>query len=125
MGLISEYKGYGRFLTGLRGFLREKVTLAEAKETIRRRLQEREENFLRVLKTAIFDYPQSPYHPLLRNAGCEFGDIRDAVRRRGIEAALRADPGLAQGVYMYRGKVVKKNVGEALGFDTVSLDKLL
>jgi alanine dehydrogenase len=43
----------------------------------------------------------------------------------GIEAALRQDPGLAEGVYMYRGKLVKKDVGETIGIDTVSLDELL
>jgi alanine dehydrogenase len=43
----------------------------------------------------------------------------------GIEAALQEDPGLAEGVYMYQGQVVKKNVGETIGIDTVSLDELL
>jgi alanine dehydrogenase len=43
----------------------------------------------------------------------------------GVEAALRADPGLAEGVYLYKGKVVKPRVGETLGIETASLGELL
>jgi alanine dehydrogenase len=51
--------------------------------------------------------------------------IVSRIAEAGIEAALRGDPGLAEGVYMYRGKLVRQDVGEALGIDTVSLHELL
>jgi alanine dehydrogenase len=34
---------------------------------------------------------------------------------KGIDAALKADPGLASGVYLYKGKMVNERVGETLG----------
>lgn len=86
---FNDIMKYGRFSIGLRKFLREKVTLEEARETIKKRLQEREANFLRIAEKGIFGYSKSPYLPLLKRAGCEFGDLRDTVRRRGLEYALR------------------------------------
>jgi alanine dehydrogenase len=44
---------------------------------------------------------------------------------QGADAALRAHAGLADGVYMYRGTVVKPRVGETLGLETKSLGDLL
>ncbi len=43
----------------------------------------------------------------------------------GVAQALREDPGLAEGVYLYRGKMVRPLVGEALGISTASLPELL
>jgi alanine dehydrogenase len=43
----------------------------------------------------------------------------------GVETALRGDAGLAAGVYMYKGQVVRKVVGETLGIETASLGELL
>jgi alanine dehydrogenase len=47
------------------------------------------------------------------------------IADRGVEAALQDDAGLAEGVYMYRGKLVKRGVGETLGLETASLRELL
>jgi len=90
MNIFGDMKMYGRFALGLRGFLRRRITLDEARETIRRRMAEREANFLRVVERGIFGYPRSPYLPLLKLAGCELGDIRNMVRTRGLEDTLRA-----------------------------------
>ncbi len=89
MQRLNDLLKYGRFSIGLKRFLREKVTLEEAREDIRKRLQERESNFLRVAEKGIFGYSKSPYLPLLKRAGCEFGDLRDSVQRRGLEFSLR------------------------------------
>lgn len=43
----------------------------------------------------------------------------------GIEGALRADPGLRRGVYMYRGEVVHAHVAQAMGVAAKTLDNLL
>ncbi len=89
MARLSDWVQYGRFAIGLRGFLQEKISLEEARAIVQRRLQGREENFLRVLEQGVFGYSKSPYLPLLRRARCEYGDVRDSVRRRGLEPALR------------------------------------
>ncbi|MBY0523245.1 MAG: hypothetical protein K2R98_07595 [Gemmataceae bacterium] len=57
---------------------------------MRRSLAEREAHFLCMVERGIYGHATSPYLPLLRMAGCEFGDIREMVRRQGLEATLRA-----------------------------------
>ena len=49
MGIFADLKMYGRFAWGLRGFLRHTITLEEAKAIVQRRMEEREENFLRLV----------------------------------------------------------------------------
>jgi len=44
---------------------------------------------------------------------------------RGLDDTLRNDPGLAAGVYMYKGKVVKDRIGSTLGLPTTPLAHLL
>ena len=89
MGIRSDVKTYARFALGLRGFLRQRITPAQAGELVRQRLRGREEAFLRVLRKGIFGYARSPYLPLLASAGCEFGDIGAMVRSAGLEQTLR------------------------------------
>ncbi len=40
---------------------------------------------------------------------------------KGIETALKNDPGLASGAYIFQGKMVNERVGEALGLPTTPL----
>lgn len=89
MRIHADLLMYGRFALGLRGFLREKLGLDEARAIVRRRIDEREENFLRLVERGVYGHPASPYLPLLRYAGCEPGDLRASVRSRGLEGALR------------------------------------
>lgn len=43
----------------------------------------------------------------------------------GLEPALRGDPGLAEGVYLYRGHMVNRGAGETLGIEVAELPDLL
>ena len=63
-----------RLLARLPGYLRNPLTIAEARAILRRRLEQREEDFLVLIKRAVFGNPTSPYRALLRQAGCEYGD---------------------------------------------------
>jgi alanine dehydrogenase len=47
------------------------------------------------------------------------------IADRGLDAALRSDPGLAAGVYLYRGKVVNERLGEILGTPSTPIGQLL
>ena len=96
--ILADLKMYARFAMGLRGFLGHRLSLAEAEAAVRRRIAERENNFLRIVEKAIFGYPESPYRPLLQMAGCEMEDIRSMVRNNGLETALRELRGA--GVYI-------------------------
>ncbi len=90
MGTWADLARYGRFSWKLRGFLRRRISLEEAHEHLRKRLAERETNFLRVARHGIYGNPGSPYLPLLQHAGCAYGDLERETRSRGLEGALRA-----------------------------------
>jgi hypothetical protein len=79
-----------RLLTGLPGFLRRPLTLADARRLLAERLARREADFLRVARAAAAGPSGSPYGALLRRAGCEEGDLARLVARDGVEGALGA-----------------------------------
>lgn len=88
MGIASDIKGYARFAWGLHGFLHRTVTTGQAWDTIRRRLAERDDSFLRVLRRGVFEHEGSPYRRLFEMGGCSFGDVEKMVRADGVEHAL-------------------------------------
>jgi len=90
MGFFKQLKMYARFGAGLPAFLRNTITLADAEAFVRRGIEEREPNFLRLVERGILRNPRSPYARLLRLARCEMGDLRNMVRRRGLEFTLRS-----------------------------------
>ena len=90
MTILSEIKRYGRFAWRLRDYLRHTISLEEAEAIVKRSIEERESNFLRVVKKGIFGYPKSPYLPLLKLADCQMGDIEDMVHREGLDKTLLA-----------------------------------
>jgi hypothetical protein len=90
MKILDDLKMYRRFAWGLRKFLHHTLSLEEAQAIVRRRVAERETNFLRLVERGIFGYSRSPYRPLLQWARCDMGDIQNLVRAQGIEGALRA-----------------------------------
>src|SRR5581483_8079295 len=95
---LGELWGFSRLLLGLPSFLRQPVTLEQARATIRQRLERREQRFLRVVERGIYRQPRSPYLALLRWAGCAYGDLERLVRQQGVEGALAALR--ATGVYV-------------------------
>ena len=105
MALLTDAAAYARFLGGLGGHARRRLTLDEARAIVRRRLAEREERFLATVRGVVYDNPRSPYLPLLRRAGCTFADLERGVRSDGIEATLRAlrDAGVFVGFEEYKG----------------------
>ncbi len=58
----------------------------------------------------------------LTNAALPYvADLAD----KGLDGALREDPGLAEGVYLYRGRLVHPTVAAGLGLPVVGLAELL
>ena len=88
-GLRVAYM-YGRFLIGLRGYLRNTITLAQARDLVKERLTRRTESLLLMAERSVFGLRTSPYRELLRLAGCELGDFVALVNDRGVEDALLA-----------------------------------
>lgn len=87
--LASELLAFGRFLTGLPGFLRDPMTPGQAAAIVAERLANRERNFLAVVERGVVQNPRSPYRQLLAEARCEFGDLEQMVRQQGLETTLR------------------------------------
>jgi hypothetical protein len=69
-----------RQAAALRKCFRDRVTIARAEDEIKRALDHREERFLEVARTLIYERPASPYLILLNNAGCVFADLQRHVR---------------------------------------------
>src|SRR5947207_11017488 len=78
-----------RFFWSLPRFLRNPLSPQQAQAILVRRLEQRESDFLALIGRAVFAQPGSPYHQLLRLAGCEFGDLDLLVQREGVEGSLR------------------------------------
>jgi len=90
----------------LREYFAHPISLREAEEQVKRNLAAREKNFLDLIRSRVYDRPESPYLTLLKIAGCEFADLEAGVRRDGLEQTLTA---LArEGVYLsadeFKGK---------------------
>jgi hypothetical protein len=89
---------YGRFIKA--------APIADPVAAIRETLARREENFLNLARHGVFDNSRSPYHQLFHLADCAFEDLRDSVRRYGLEKTL-ADL-RAAGVYLSHEEVKGK-----------------
>ena len=84
----QDFKPLWRFATGYAGFVRNPTTSPAALARIRKRLLHRNDSFLALVKRRIFDYPESPYLPLFRAAGCDFGDVASMVQAEGLAPTL-------------------------------------
>jgi hypothetical protein len=118
MADLSKIGMYWRFAWGLGKLLKEPITLEQSREIISQRLQNREQNLLTIVKKAIYENSRSPYLPLLRLAGCEYGDFEQMVHSDGIEPTLKE---LCQeGVYLtieeFKGKKAVTRGGKAFIF---------
>jgi hypothetical protein len=91
------------FLAALSTHLRHPITQPQAREVVRRRLEERAADFLALVQRGVFRHPRSPYVPLFRRAGCTFGDLADLVARQGVEGALARL--LAEGVFLTNAEI--------------------
>lgn len=85
---LSEFWGFVRFATGLKAFLKHRISPDEARVLVRDWVDRREERFLGKIDRAVFHFPRSPYLPLFRAARCGMDDVRDLVRLHGVEGAL-------------------------------------
>src|SRR5262245_20919590 len=86
------------FLSRLPGYFRRPVGPAEARATLRRRMEHREADFLLMALRGIYDNPASPYRELLALAGCDYADLERLVSKEGLEGALETL--LRHGVYL-------------------------
>ena len=86
--VASEFIAFARFLGGLPGLVRRRMTVSEAMAIVQDRLRNRERNFLTVLERGIYDNTRSPYRTLLDAAGCTLEDVRELLEREGLDGTL-------------------------------------
>lgn len=105
---------YSRFCLGLRRFLKEKITFVDARQIIKERLEQREENFLKIMKRGIFEYKKSPYLPLLKLSKYEYRDIEKLVFKCGLEETLKIlkEDGVYYTIEEFKGKKAAIRKGE-------------
>jgi hypothetical protein len=98
MNVLRDFSMMSRFTRDLPPFLRAPMSVEEAENALRQRLETRVERFLAMAERHVYGNPQSPYFKLLHMAGCEFGDLKAQIAREGLEGTLC---GLAKsGVYV-------------------------
>lgn len=111
----ERLKGVFSLAVTLPKFFRERITIQEAGEEIKRALDQREETFIELARTRIYDHSTSPYLKLLTMARCEFADLRAHVRLYGLEATLERIA--REGVYLtsdeFKGKKEVVRGGES------------
>jgi hypothetical protein len=103
--MMGRVRAFGRFLTGLQAFLDTPISYEQAQATILERQRARDRNFLAMMRGCVYGNPRSPYLPLLRAAGCEYGDlaaqlVTDPLERlltRLLEAGVRVTLGQFKG----------------------------
>jgi hypothetical protein len=95
---LGDLRQGGGFVRRLPALLRAPISAAAARVVLRHRLESREAAFLAMARQSVYARPSSPYHPLLRQAGCDYGDLERLVQQEGVEGALRTL--LRHGVYL-------------------------
>jgi hypothetical protein len=87
---LTDISAGARLLWNLPSFLRTPIRPDQARPILRRRLEQREADFLDLMRRTVFGAAPSPYRALLAHAGCAYEDLATLVRGAGVEGALRA-----------------------------------
>ena len=124
MSFLNSVKMYLRFTWGLRKFLKETVTAEQAREVIKSRLKNREQNLLTIVKKAVYENNNSPYLKLLKLAGCEYEDFERMVKTDGIKPALKKlyQKGVYISIEEFKGKKEVIRGSNVFQFKAVDFD---
>jgi hypothetical protein len=121
MSVAGTARAGGRYVTGLRRFLREPLDPAGASARIEAALARREQSFLRLLERGVYGFPAGPYCRLLSHLGIEYGDVEALVRDRGLEGALERL--YSAGVYLRNEEMKGRRPIERAGLEIAVSDQ--
>ena len=85
----NDISGGMRLIRGLPAILRNPYNVDSAKDILQRRINNREPTFLKLIRGAVYENPESPYLKLFDLVGCEYGDLKNLVKKNGLEGALQ------------------------------------
>ncbi|HEX9710175.1 MAG TPA: hypothetical protein VGB42_09455, partial [Candidatus Thermoplasmatota archaeon] len=77
-----------RFVAALPRLFRRPLNPTDARAVLARRLEQREADFVALMRRVVFGNLKSPYRRLLGLAGCEQGDLAQLVASEGVESSL-------------------------------------
>lgn len=97
---------FQRFVGGIKRYLRHPLSHEDCRRIVAQAEAGRDDNFLLLLRRAIYDRPQSPYRRLLDHARVEYEDVERDVRTHGVEsaAARLCSAGVFVGYDEFKGK---------------------
>jgi hypothetical protein len=117
----------GRLIAGLPRYLWRPLDAESAAAIVAAQQTHREAAFLQQARY-VFRTERSPYRALLRNAGCEYGDVEGLIRKDGLEAALgtlyRAGVYLTVDEFKGRRPAVRGTTTIAIGSDDMRRRRL-
>lgn len=87
--MLREASYYSRMTLGVYRLARMPLE-SDPKSLVRRTIENREANFLDLIRRAVFGNPANPYYTLFQWAGCTYGDLEHAVRKNGLEPTLES-----------------------------------
>jgi hypothetical protein len=87
MGL-SYLKQLFNLGVGFNDFVKRPLSSVQALNNIKLRMENRERNFLFSAKKLIYENLSSPYRKLLLWSGCDYGDLEESVKHKGLEKTL-------------------------------------
>src|SRR5262245_19929108 len=86
--MLKEAAYFADMARGLVEMLRAPA-LSDPCGTLRDQLEHRAERFVGQVRDYVFSTPGHPYRIMFEQAGCEFEDLEQSVRRGGLEKTLR------------------------------------
>ncbi|MFH2059861.1 MAG: hypothetical protein ABIJ59_13285 [Pseudomonadota bacterium] len=101
--LYKHYKATGDIL---RNVFKASLTLEQSRQIITDRMNNREKNFIDLLETTVFPFPQSPNRLLMEHAGYKLDDIKNLVAELGLEKTLEqlCSDGVYFDILEFKGK---------------------
>ncbi len=124
MRIFRHAVGYLRFVREYRRFLSARLDPEAARAVVRRRMEDRTDRFVRLVRGFVFEQPDSPYAALMRQADCAFSDFESMARSDGVEETLKALR--AAGVYVsyeeFKGRRPLERDGRTIPLGPKSFD---
>ncbi len=127
MPISSDLAGYVRACSGLRNFFKERLSIEDAVGKVSKKCESRSEDFLDIVKKAVYENEDSPFLKLLKSANLRFSDVKSLVDSRGVEGALRelAEEGAYVRIDEFKGKSICVRNGRKFAFEESDFDNTL